>query len=133
MEIDKESNGRLEGVPVLDRLRFMYVCAPVACCLLPVFLPGSPVACCVRDSLLLFLLLHRPSLVPQPHVFCLFSPGFAICSSAIRSSAIRSSSSVPHRSATALLVESYDPTILADIASAIQEADLGFTPNNDGR
>ena len=36
-------------------------------------------------------------------------------------------------SATQLLVESYDPTILADIASAIQEADIGLTPNNDGR
>lgn len=40
--------------------------------------------------------------------------------------------SVKTTSATALLVESYDPTILADIAAAIQEADLGFTPNNDG-
>ncbi|CAM9581145.1 unnamed protein product [Pylaiella littoralis] len=40
--------------------------------------------------------------------------------------------SVKTTSATALMVESYDPTILADIAAAIQEADLGFTPNNDG-
>ncbi|CAM9531348.1 unnamed protein product [Ectocarpus sp. 4 AP-2014] len=40
--------------------------------------------------------------------------------------------SVKTTSATALLVESYDPTILADIAAAIQEADLGLTPNNDG-
>lgn len=69
MEIDKESNGRLEEVTVLYRLRFMNVCTPVACYLLPVFLPGSPVACCVRNSLLLFLLLLHPSLVPQPHVF----------------------------------------------------------------
>eukprot|EP00904_Undaria_pinnatifida_P011098 jgi/Undpi1/7118/HiC_scaffold_22.g09592.m1 len=40
--------------------------------------------------------------------------------------------SVKTTSATQLLVESYDPTILNDIASAIQEADIGLTPNNDG-
>lgn len=36
-------------------------------------------------------------------------------------------------SATQLLVEAYDASILNDIATAIQEADIGFTPNNDGR
>lgn len=36
-------------------------------------------------------------------------------------------------SATQLLVESYDPSILDDIARSIQESDIGLTPNNDGR
>ncbi|CAM9557906.1 unnamed protein product [Ascophyllum nodosum] len=40
--------------------------------------------------------------------------------------------SVKTSSATQLLVESYDPAILDDIATAIQESDVGLTPNNDG-
>lgn len=35
-------------------------------------------------------------------------------------------------SATQLLVEAYDPAILADISTAILESDVGLTPNNDG-
>lgn len=40
--------------------------------------------------------------------------------------------SVKTTSATQLLVEAYDASILNDISNAIQEADIGFTPNNDG-